>query len=115
MFLDVLLVQFTSVASASSADNAVHPTPLWNFENLFQRGSSSNILQENPHAVVLAQCDCDIIPVVTRKRDRHSFGDVVLRGRAPLSVDFFAQNVNVTIAAGCLNRFASSKWTNQIF
>ena len=28
------------------------------------------------------QCGCDIAPAGTRKRDRHSFGDVVARGFA---------------------------------
>ena len=69
-----------------------------NLENPFQGGpgiqnparvsKSQQELQDKLHAVALVQCGCDIIPAGTQKRDRHYFGDVVVRGFAPVTVDF---------------------------
>ena len=63
-------------------------------KTLFKEVPASKILQEseelqdNLHAVALLQCGCDITPAGTQIRDRHYFGDVVVRGFAPVTVDF---------------------------
>ena len=92
MFLDVLLGQLSSVASAISAFEATDFTIMEALKTLFSRKfrhpKSCKSQQDNLHAVVFVQCACDITPAGTRKQDRHSFGDVVVRGFARVTVYF---------------------------
>ena len=54
----------------------------------FRHPKSCKSQQGKLDAVALVQCGCGIAPAGTRKRDCHSFGDVVVHGIAHVKFDF---------------------------
>ena len=58
------------------------------FSKRFRHPKSCKSRQDKLDAVALVQCGCVIVLAGTRKRDRHSFGDVVARGFAPVRFVF---------------------------
>ena len=58
------------------------------FSRRFRHPKFCKSQQDQLDAVALVQCGCDIAPAGTWKRDHHSFGDVVVRGFAPVRFDF---------------------------